>query len=268
MHNRRVTLPGCGFAGHTLDCIKRDMTLLNGTPGDFLESLRQSIPSSALLGGTKLAADSPLVREIVHDMVSIDRSSGRGTPGQPEHYYIVVAHSQGNFFAEGLAKHLATNQRTLAGRTGIHGLASPTDYADVRRTGIPIIMLTRQDSLILMVEELRLGDFRTLKRPAPPNLPPFDPSVVVNAPWNVWAFLWNLPGATWSRVSGAAQGIWDCIWRHPPASSNDSVFDVPRVNAHVIDSYLSEQLPPPGKNPVLNRVLQGVVELKDVLRAR
>jgi len=267
LHNRKVELPGCRFVGHGIDCIKRNMTLINGTPGDFLESFRQSIPGSALLGGTRLAADAQLVREMVQDMIRIDRSAGRGTPGQPEHYYIVVAHSQGNFFAEDLAQHLATNQRTLARRTGILGLASPTDYADVRHTGIPIITLTRGDDIILIVEDtLRVGPFHMLKRPAPPNLPPFDPTVVVNAPGNVWAFWWNLPGEAWRRLSGAAHGIWHCVLRHPPTSSNDSVFDVPRVNAHVIDSYLLEPLPPPGKNPVLNKVLQNVVALKEALR--
>src|SRR5262249_352720 len=192
--------------------------------GDFLESFRQSMPRSVFGGGTALAKNDPLVLKVAGDIMRLYQEAER-TRSQTKHYFIVVAHSQGNFFAEGLAEWFSTTNPTVAKRVGIVGVAWARDWWDVIGKGVQIVTATRGDDIILLLDEVKLVGLRIGKRPARPNLPPFDP-------WNYANAQPDLVQQGWNRVTGAVSGILGCCVRWPQNSDNDAAFDMPRVNSH------------------------------------
>jgi len=250
-----------------INCARGNMSLLSGTPGDLIESFRQSLKSSVFTqSGTDFAANYPLVMTIAQNMSAIEQSSQKRTP-YIRHYFIVVAHSQGNFFAEGLARRLAQSYPELVPRTGILSLASPTDYSDVAATGVKIMTLTRKDDVILNLNNLQAGPvglfFKaakiTGKKTAPANLPAFDPKNLTNA--NALKF------NPQQRLSDTENAYAQCLeHRDLSFDNNNGVFVVPQINSHVIDSYLLDPVPAPGTNAVLTSVLNRLASLKRALR--
>ena len=82
---------------------------------------------------------------------------------QTQNYFIIVAHSQGNFFAEAIAKFMKDapiRREIFEKRLGIVALASPTDYSSLKDPAYPgfitdkIVHHTRADDAINVVATL------------------------------------------------------------------------------------------------------------------
>ena len=250
----KFNIAECKFPGRTMDCIRRDMNF-SGTPGDAWESLRQALPNSPYTG-TNFSSKLKLVRRIMGSMVrraANDQLRGR------QAYFIVVAHSQGNFIAEGLVKHIDKSNRNLLRRVGVLSLASPTNYADARKTGVALTMLTRKDDMILLLDKLKKYGVRPLRRPAPANLPPFNLINMVPQPEM------DAKAEVVKRTKNAWMDFLLCLQRGSRHDQWDAI-QAPGINSHIIDSYLLTALPAPGRYPVLTDVLKALVGLKQALR--
>lgn len=217
--------------------------------GDILECIAQAIGRD-----TALAADDPALAGWVDRIVQTYRSEARSNP-PVKNYFILIGHSQGNFFVEGMAwrlQHLAgsAGREIFARRLAILSLASPTDYPSLQ-DGSPqaaafmrsrLRHLTRADDAILGLRELN----RTLgaKRPFDPNLP---------ALWS-WrpGALQDLlrVGAARTGPEGTSQNYsplfeamgWSpgvtCVPEGRPECNN--ALYTPLINAHLSDNYLSD----------------------------
>src|SRR5262249_26888465 len=109
----------------------------------------------------EFTAELPTVRTIVDAIIGIyEQEKAQREAGRPvKNYFIVVGHSQGNFFVEGVAYRLRYSARysysgagrdISATRLGIVSLASPTSYDSLPSDFVvsKIVHHTRADDAI------------------------------------------------------------------------------------------------------------------------
>jgi hypothetical protein len=86
-----------------------------------------------------------LVRSVVETIKKIDENNSEDAKEECEDKrkskYVIVAHSQGNFFADQIASLLP---KDIAGRTVVLGVSSFTDYKDARNNGVKVKLITRE----------------------------------------------------------------------------------------------------------------------------
>ena len=211
-------------------------------PGDGVESFLQS----ALLGSGWFPAEwipgSADVQGILNFIANTVQAESNCSP---KNYFIVVAHSQGNFHAEILLRLLA--DQGLLNRVGIVSLASPTNYRsvdgfapnfinrdDAYGLGGQLLHFTRADDMILL---LRSGILQvlasqlgiTLTLPFEDNLPALWKS---SAPVTL-----KPPSGPPPNWHGFVQSFQGCTQFLP--QEQDPLL-VPQVNAHLIDNYLDD----------------------------
>ena len=180
------------------------------------------------------------------------RDTGPGSTTEP--YFIVVAHSQGNFFAEGVGYRLfnpdpgdqeAAGPFIAAHRLGIVSLGSPTRYDSLPPGFVAdrLKHLTRDDDAILVLEPLTAVLSGALR------------SARDSIPWLPKATGPTLAQSTKRPFSGNAASLW--TWKKGVLASFLSngapgirkLFDwmghglpplvTPFMNAHLLDNYLS-----------------------------
>jgi hypothetical protein len=225
------------------------------TPGDLFECARQAINLPPGVPGPPLAdieatANDPLVVDIANSIVqTYKQESQSGTTN----FFVVVAHSQGNFFAEAVAYRIMNSgtmgQQIVSNRLGIVSLGSPTNYPSLPRTFIDtkIVHHTRGDDAINIVALL------PGKKPWPPNDPPLWPwpnyepvsslftvdQIVPPSCTPGFSFSLvncNLANAPfWQRMGSGAgtQNVWPELY-------------MPLLNSHLLDNYLDS---PPATRP-------------------
>ena len=229
------------------------------SPGDLLESFRQSQePHNGLpLAGINYSANSGEVKKVAEAMIRAfrDEQAQKDSRRRTRQYFIVIAHSQGNFFAEGLAYRM---MMTLDGgdegraiyqtRMAVLSLASPNNYPslDAQFRSSRIRHLTRRDDVILMLNDVGADFTRRLGVKARKPWPP-DPRSDVPP-------LWPWPPAdlpAYLKASRAQTLMALGPPKSPPCNLKnfgdvdeqarcDGALYVPLVNAHLLDNYLTD----------------------------
>lgn len=215
--------------------------------GDVWEAAFQAVEGF----GTLFSENDPVVQEIVGEIGRI--VSEENNSPEEKHYFIIIAHSQGNFFAESTAHRLSmmldpTNPNsTLLSRVGILALASPTSYTNV--PGVPLIGFTRQDDAILLLNTLQIG----AKHPLPANLPPLGESPLRDLSPFPLVPLAALPGIQETlNVNNTIQ----CLSNSPTNTS----LNVPVIlQSHLMPNYLETS------SDVFPNILDGLQTLQDIL---
>ncbi len=252
----------CDTATLTPDVLGHGITGVPGagnSPGDLLESFRQSQePHNGLpLAGINYSANSGEVKKVADAMIRAfrDEQAQKDPRRRTRQYFVVIAHSQGNFFAEGLAYRM---MMTLDGgdegraiyqtRMAVLSLASPNNYPslDAQFRSSRIRHLTRQDDVILMLNDVGADFARRLnvepRKPWPPDprgdVPP----------------LWPWPPAdlpAYLKANRAQTLMTFGPPKNPPCNLKnfgdvneqarcDGALYVPLVNAHLLDNYLTD----------------------------
>ncbi len=229
--------------------------------GDLYESFRQSInlPSGVSVPGVDV--DGQLLQDAtVVQVIQAILTAYYGDQSQTQHYFIVVAHSQGNFFAEAIAKYMKDSRQEIYEKhLGIISLASPTSYESLKDPAFvssKIVHHTRSDDAINAVAtigKLAAGLGLSSKKPWTANDPPLWP--------------WPLPGGT--ATLGAshngqprpdlfstdqlllscdpAMGIYGCmigrffgrLGYSPGITPNPELY-TPLLNSHLLDNYMDK----------------------------
>lgn len=202
--------------------------------------------------GMRFSLTLPLVNAVANHIAQTYAAEARaaaGATGRQRNYFILIGHSQGNFFTEAIAHALFTQGGSSGSfvarnRLGILALASPTSYDDL--TQLPnarIKYYTRADDIILGLASLgRTVGGATLHALRPKT--PFAPNRQALWPW---------PQA---EIDNIFQGIQAMGIAPPPqcrCPSPDDALYMPLMNSHLIDNYLSDPtLTEPGRalNPV------------------
>lgn len=255
------------------------------SPGDIVEAFRQSLGigfrdrvTGLPITGiefTKRQPEVARVARIITDKYQAEmdaqakaqaqgkgqgqpRVAGPGAPAQARpalpatNYFIVVAHSQGNFFAEGVAARLADadlsgkiGPAVLRARVGILSFGSPTNYRSLPQDFVAARLrhFTRSDDGIHVLDALAFLGSR-VPFPATDDLDPLWPWAketlreklalvkVDNPDINVF-------DKTKNRISSpflAELGLG------PPAEPcpNCGALYTPLMNAHLLDNYLTD----------------------------
>lgn len=240
-----------------------DQARANGQ-GDLAECFVQDIkPENFSWGLPEILVTTmdPVVQDVVRRIINAVRQEQALDPNsRSTNYFIVVGHSQGNFFTEAVGYVLAN----LAGPTGAYvfknrlallSLASPTSYdsltGDADFYANKIAHVTRRDDGIQVVNALSL--FGVLgKKPWPRE----QDVAALDASWTqskLDYFFDNIQGAIAANSAMNAP--------QPGGSFNPLV--APLMNAHLLDSYLVAQPTyPKGAPSVLNDVQMAVRRLK------
>ncbi len=243
------------------------------TPGDLIESIVQSTtpPIFRLFGtsfpllpsGINNTANNSLVASIADTIVRSYRSEmARKANAQPvnTNYFILIGHSQGNFFVEGVAYRLYTRygadgQRIFWTRLGIISLASPTSYDSLPPQFIAtkVKHRTRADDAINILTPISQGlaSLRPFaingKRPWPMN--------ETDAP--LWSFtpaalqyVFSLdslrpPGGcgvvNWSfQCDIGSAPFWQLMGSTPTEGVDNAELYAPFLNSHLLDNYLDD----------------------------
>jgi hypothetical protein len=227
------------------------------SPGDLLECFRQSLNVKSLaifsvtslgrlmtlvslmndaitkrpLADVEFTEKDPLVEKVAGRIVEIFKGEGgRSYQNDKINFFIVIGHSQGNFFVEGVANRLYSlegddGSYVFANRLGLVSLASPTAYETLPEPFREerIAHVTREDDMIKVVNATSaLG-----KRPWPDeDIPP----------------LWPWKPDALARTS-------DPSWVAPKfgmAPNNkffnpeqDNALYTPLMNSHLVENYLT-----------------------------
>jgi hypothetical protein len=217
--------------------------------GDLFECFRQALaidisPIAAAFGlpalPTGIDAFSSQQREVQKVAALIlkkYRSEGgqKGTTGV-QNYFIVIGHSQGNFFVEAVAYRLlhyegADGAYIFHNRLGLLSFASPTDYSSV--TGEPgfanrVEHVKRRDDMINVLLAL------------PPG--------VGKHPWTTGdaPALWPFPALDWTNLN-TAQAAASALGQMPPTGCTpagtpqcDGALYVPFLNSHLLENYIAD----------------------------
>ena len=143
--------------------------------GNIWESFSQTQGSR----NPRVESDDPLSGKIVSQMREIIKKENDSQSNE-QNYFIIVAHSQGNFFAEKIGGELASSNseidQKLVKRLRIMAIASPTDYTyslntNSGSTRVKVQHFTRCDDIILFLPLLKIPVFQSA-RPFPGNLRP------------------------------------------------------------------------------------------------
>jgi|GEM_PF-6371427 len=218
--------------------------------GDLIECFRQALGVPVLrtifadkqieedLLGIGFTSDLDEVKNIVDIMTRIYRSERSQSSGQ-RHYFIVVAHSQGNFFAEGVAYRLKNNKDNKADplggyiyahRLAILSLGSPTRYdsLDPEFVAARIQHITRADDGIHVLDGISI-DGAISKSPWPRAQ-----DEVALWPWKPRV----LDGFFGTGLMGAGKAFQIMKGADPLL--------IPLMNAHLLDNYMADPtLTPP-----------------------
>ncbi len=270
----------CDVAMRTPDVLGHGIPGLQGagnSPGDLIESFRQAQdpPGGSPLVGIGYSANTNEVRKVAAAMIRAfrDEQAQKDARRRTRQYFVVIAHSQGNFFAEGLAYRM---KMTLDGgdegrqiyqtRLAVLSLASPNDYPkldeEFRRNRMR--HLTRQDDVILALRDLAVDFERGLGVEARKPWP----SDARGDPPPLWA--WppgDLPAYLKATRAGTLMGLGPPP--SPPCNLKnhgnvdekarcDGALYVPLINAHLLDNYLTDPtLTTPGVpiNPLAAQLL-------------
>jgi len=229
-------------------------------PGDLFECVRQSINLPGVPGvDLQATAQDATVQQVVNAIVGMYQQE---QSSQTKNYFIVVGHSQGNFFVEGVAYALAYNnpggvgEQIFRDRLGVVSLASPTSYDSLPGTfrTTKIVHHTRADDAINIVGTVgtALGWFGISgKKPWPPNDPMlwpwpssngFDWSFGLASPSGTapsYLFGWdqlncNLKGLTCDPLKGM---FCKRLSYDSGVSPNPELYS-PLMNSHLLDNYL------------------------------
>lgn len=151
--------------------------VLNGVPfsvGDLWQSLLQTQGSrNPRVESERLSGN---IVSQMRDMMKKENNS----QSNEQNYFIIVAHSQGNFFAEKIGGELASSNseidRKLVKRLRIIAIASPTDYTyslntNSGSTRVRVQNFTRCDDIILSLAVINIPGLQSA-RPFPGNLRP------------------------------------------------------------------------------------------------
>jgi hypothetical protein len=251
----RCNIARCGAMEFT-DANKQKVTG-NSAGGDLIESARQSIRNdwlSAVLSvlgirtGVDYSKNSPLAGDIVNDM----KAKISNSPGTTQ-YFVVVAHSQGNLFAEGLLAKLHDEHPDLLSRTGVLGLASPTNYGAVSYAKVSTG--TRADDLILSISG-KIAGVQITSVHALGNLAALQPQNVV-----------LLEHFKIDPTTPFTKGLQNALTGHSnPALDGDNV---PNLNAHLIENYLDDAHVTsrfPGAATVSGKIVEQLTALEQSLK--
>jgi hypothetical protein len=209
--------------------------------GDILECLFQSmhLPVTGAVF-TQNEIEVIQVADRIHQIVL--RESQQAPQNRRPNYFIIVAHSQGNFFAEGIAYRLLHQAAYGQGpfifhnRLGIVSLGSPTRYdsLDSDFTSNQLRHVTRADDGIHMLDLISAHGFLSKQ--------PWDRSQDAAALWP-----WRSVQLEWAftTLAGTRQ-IWDFMQLGLPALAT------PFMNAHLLDNYLTN----PAATPAVLTVAQ------------
>jgi hypothetical protein len=240
--------------------------LLGGafTPGDFIECIRQASylpklhpgPQSNPMGIEATVKMDP-VPAITKAIVGIyQQESAANKSAQPvKNYFVVVGHSQGNFFVEGVAYNLMkytgrAGKYIFKNRLGIVSLASPTSYDSLSPEpefiDRKLIHHTRTDDAINIL--LPMARVIPNKRPWPiatddDSLWPWNPP----APQRFFSSLHELAPNKWTPLGpfwGLAglvriPDIGSATFLQMMAHEGDPLY-APFLNSHLLDNYLNE----------------------------
>jgi|SanBayMetagenome_1026888.scaffolds.fasta_scaffold04914_3 hypothetical protein len=225
-----------------VNCFRRGN--LGGLPfalGDLTESAQQAIKGI----GTKSFTDHPLVLQIFNNIKAI-MDKQKEAKDNKEHYFIIIAHSQGNFFAESVAKRLesmpdpSNPKNKLLSRLGVLAIASPTNYADVPQLNVK--GFTRADDGILLLN--LLSRYSILPNPInPQNLRAKEPMPANLPPLNEEARIRQLPSIIPIElypqlfVIGAANNFVQCA-KNAPLNGDPTQPDKYTLVAHLLPNYL------------------------------
>jgi hypothetical protein len=253
-------------------------------PGDLFECFRQAIQSPIPQLGAPLDplgfADATVL-QVVNAIKAIYQQE-KADP-QTKNYFIVVGHSQGNFFVESIAwnlDHDLLGNEIYNNRLGLITLASPTAYESLEPwfRDSRIVHHTRGDDAINIVETIH-SLIPNSKQPWPSNDPmlwPWPPA----GGFNWFGLVPRIPdlfgldqllNGTFFRRMGYASGV----------SLNPELY-TPLMNSHLLDNYLD--VPPatqphkllktdssvmpvtwkfsPSTTPVLNCIRHDLLQLK------
>ena len=210
-------------------------------PGDLLESFLQSSSNNT----AAQAATQPDVAAFAKLLLKrFEAERAKSSAGAAKNYFVLIVHSQGNFFGEGLAYRLAFLEGQLgrslyAERLGIMAFASPTDYRSLPGN-FPDLRLrhfTRKDDAIIA---LASSPILYGKRPFAANLPALWP----------WKAKDLAHGQTLFELRPSPPFIGspliDMMNLGPPKDlcrpANDTVCDAglysPLMNSHLLENYL------------------------------
>jgi hypothetical protein len=246
-------------------------------PGDVVEAFRQSLgiafrdrTTGEPLTGIEFTARQPEVAriaKIITDKYAAEQAQARrggaqraraGTApvsAQPpeKNYFIIIAHSQGNFFAEGVAYRLASKAyggasgpAVFQNRLGILSIASPTNYKSLDAGFIARAMkhFTRADDGIHALDPLAFIGSR-VPWPAKDDLPRL-------WPWKSEALMRSHMELVKVRPALPAPKITspflDTLGLGPPVEPcpNCGALYTPLMNSHLLDNYLTD---PVAANP-------------------
>jgi hypothetical protein len=217
--------------------------------GDLFECFRQALGANLAgvaasfglppvpTGIDAFSSQQPEVANIARLILKKYRSEGARTGTTPaQNYFIVIGHSQGNFFVEAVAYRLlhyegADGAYIFHNRLGLLSFASPTDYASV--TSEPgfsnrVEHIKRQDDMINVLLALPAG--------------------VGKRPWTTGdsRALWPFPQLDWSNWRTASDAV-AALGQAPPAGCTpagtpqcDGALYVPYLNSHLLENYIAD----------------------------
>jgi len=234
------------------------------TPGDVWECARQAISFPALVPQPRgfdiqNTALDQTVQQVVNVILSAYQKEQSGG-NQSKNYFIVVAHSQGNFFAEGVGYNLLnfqgqTGRDIFAKRLGMVSLGSPTSYGTLR-LGDPtrafvsskIVHHTRADDAINIVTTINqiLGGYGvTGKQPWPINDPPlwpWPPSQPAQSLFTRDQLAFPCNGLRGYIAGQNCDPFSATFWRRLQYNAGSGVSNpelyTPMMNSHLLDNYL------------------------------
>lgn len=231
------------------------------SPGDLLECFRQSLNVESLqifsqtflgrlmslvslmndvitkrpLADIGFTEKDPLVEQVAGKIVEIFKGEGgRSYQNDKINFFIVIGHSQGNFFVEGVANRLYSlegddGSYVFTNRLGLVSLASPTAYETLpeRFRQERIAHVTREDDMIKVVNATSaLG-----KRPWPDEevyIPPL-------WPWKPEA-LARTSDPSWVAPKFGMAPKPENKFLNP---EQDDALYTPLMNSHLVENYLT-----------------------------
>ena len=217
--------------------------------GDLLESGLQVMGREKL----NLAATDGTLVGWVQRILDIYRGERDDRKTKLRHYFILIGHSQGNFFVEGMAWRLANlsgepGREVFANRLAILSLASPTDYPSLQGSTLGpafaarrLQHATRADDAILSLKALATG--LGAKAPFDANEPALWP-YKTEALRDMMRLLILKPGGQGMGVSFPIDEAMKLGPGQPckPEGSprcNHALY-TPLMNSHLIDNYLTD----------------------------
>lgn len=228
-------------------------------PGDLFECIMQAITLPGLpgvdLGGT---AQDATVGQVVQAIEGIYQQEQSGS--QAKNYFIVVGHSQGNFFVEAVAYKLKNSggigQKIYQERLGLVSLGSPTSYdmlTDSNFQQTRIVHHTRADDAINVLTPIH-GILQlaggSAKQPWVPNDPMLWPWPASKT-WD-WLFglfrassgtpapptMFNVCNAQSLVCNPASTGTFFQRLGYNSGVARNPELYTPLMNSHLLDNYM------------------------------